>query len=719
MTTGAAAGPETCFHTGLQCLVVLGRHHGSELTVGRLLHEHALTTEPDAPHLAAIAANAGLIARAVTLSWSDLAGLDKALPVIAILGNGNAVIVREVASSGTVVVLDPLAKTVEPIHLSRERFEAAWSGAAVLIKRAPSRTREERRFGLGWFVPELLSQKAAGFDVVAAAAMLHILALAIPIFLQVVIDKVLVHEGLSTLTVLAVGMVIAILFDAAFGFLRGFLLLHATTRIDIRVAVKTFGHLLSLSPSFFENSAAGVLSKHMQQAERVREFLTGRMLLTLLDASVLVVFLPVLAFYSGRLTLVVLACSAAMALTIGSLILPYQRRLRRLYQAEGERQALLVETIHGMATVKALALEPLRRQSWDRIAADAIDQHFQVGKLSVTARTASTLLEKLMSVAVVWIGALAVFDHLMTVGELVAFQMLAGRVSGPLVQLVTLVHEYQEALLSVRMLGEIMNAPPEPNSTGGLKPDFSGKIEFNDVTFRYPGGGEPALSDVSVTLPAGRLIGVVGRSGSGKTTFSRLIQGLHPVQTGLIRLDGHDIREIDLTHLRRGIGVVPQDAFLFRGTIRENIAITRPEASLAEIAEAARLAGAEEFIQRLPRGYDTPLVEGAVNLSGGQKQRLSIARALLRRPPILILDEATSALDPDSEAVVRDSLRHIAKGRTTIVISHRLTTIRDADAILVFERGAIIDSGPHDDLLGRCALYRQLWMRQTSRMELT
>jgi subfamily B ATP-binding cassette protein HlyB/CyaB len=719
MSSDEALGNAACSHTGIQCLVALARHHGSDLNVGRLVHEHALDREPDAARLAAIAEATGLMAKSVTFEWRDLAGLEDAFPVIAILKNGNAVIVREVGPTGTVVVLDPLAQQVDLLNLTRERFESAWGGSVVLIKRAPSGEAQERRFGLRWFIPELLSQKAAVIDVVAAASMLHVLALALPIFFQIVIDKVLVHEGLSTLTVLGTGILIAILFDGVLSFLRSFLLLHATTRVDIRIAVKTFGHLLSLAPSFFENSAAGVLSKHMQQAERVREFLTGRMLLTLLDASVLVVFLPVLAFYSIRLTLVVLASSAAMALTIGLLILPYQRRLRRLYQAEGERQALLVETIHGMGTVKALALEPLRRQSWDRIAANAVTQHFEVGKITVTARTASALLEKLMSVAVVWIGALAVFDHTMTVGELVAFQMLAGRVSGPLVQLVALVHEYQETLLSVRMLGEVMNTPSEPNSAGGLKPDLTGRLEFSDVTFRYPGVSEPALNDVSVALTAGRFIGVVGRSGSGKTTFSRLIQGLYPVQSGLIRLDGHDIREIDLTHLRRSIGVVPQDAFLFRGSIRENIAVTRPDAPFAEIVEAARLAGAEEFIQRLPRGYDTPLVEGAVNLSGGQKQRLSIARALLRRPPILILDEATSALDPDSEAVVQASLRHIAKGRTTIVISHRLTTIRDADTILVFERGRIIDAGPHDDLVKRCAIYQQLWMQQTRRMELT
>lgn len=712
--------------TGIRCLILAARLHGAGPGVEQAIKGHGSDREPSAAELARIARAAGLEASSCAgLDLDRLGAMASSAPVIAMLRNGNAVVVHGIApDGGTAVVLDPLADRPAPLVLPRERFEAAWSGAAVLVgPPTPSSPPDgatgphgESGFGLGWFVPELLRQRAVVTDVVLAALMLHAIALAVPVFFQIVIDKVLVHEGLSTLMVLGVGIVGAILVEAALSFLRGTLLLHATTKVDIRVAATTFAHLLSLAPTFFETATAGVLAKHMQQAERVREFLTGRMLLTLLDASVLVVFVPVLAFYSARLTAVVLAFSVAMAAVIGLLISPYQRRLRRMYRAEGERQALLVETIHGMATVKALALEPERRRAWEDGAADAVGCHFEVGRIGVIARTASSLLEKLMTVAVVWLGALAVIDQRMTVGELVAFQMLASRVSAPLVQLVSLVHEYQEAALSVRMLGQIMNAPPERRSAGGLRPNLTGRIEFRGVTFRYAGTSDPALADVSATIPAGHFVGVVGRSGSGKTTFARLVQGFHPAEAGLILLDGHDMREIDLAHLRRSIGVVLQDAFLFRGTIRENIAASKPEAPFAEIAEAARLAGAEEFIQRLPRGFETVLEEGAVNLSGGQKQRLSIARALLRHPPILVLDEATSALDPDSEAMVQANLSRIARGRTTILISHRLTTLRDADLILVFERGRIVDSGRHPELVERCAVYRQLWIQQTSRM---
>ncbi|WP_203095308.1 peptidase domain-containing ABC transporter [Skermanella rosea] len=707
----------------------MARLHGAGADVDRVIRTLMPGREPSAGELVRAARTAGLEASShVGLDWERLRALASSAPVIAMLRNGNAVVVHGIAADGgTAVVLDPLADRPAPLVLPRARFEAAWTGVAVLIlppaasRPSPPADRDgERRFGLGWFVPELLRQRALMGDVVLAALMIHAIALAVPVFFQIVVDKVLVHEGFSTLAVLGVGIVAAILVEAVLGFLRGTLLLHATTKVDIRVAARTFAHLLSLSPAFFETSAAGVLAKHMQQAERVREFLTGRMMLTLLDASVLMVFLPVLAFYSPHLTAVVLGFSATMAAAVGVLIVPYQRRLRRLYRAEGERQALLVETIHGMATVKALGLEPERRRAWEDGAADAVTHHFEVGRIGVVARTASALLEKLMTVAIVWLGALAVIDQRMTVGELVAFQMLASRVSAPLVQIVSLVHEYQEAALSVRMLGEIMDAPPERGSAEGLRPDLAGGIEFRGVTFRYPGRDpgtpEPALADVSATIRAGQFVGVVGRSGSGKTTFARLIQGFHAAEAGLILLDGHDIREIDLAHLRRSIGVVPQDAFLFRGTIRENIALSRPDAPPGEVAEAAGLAGAAEFIQRLPHGFDTMLEEGAVNLSGGQKQRLSIARALLRRPPILILDEATSALDPDSEAEVQANLHRIARGRTTLLVSHRLTTLRDADLILVFEHGRIIDSGRHDDLVERCALYRQLWTQQTSRI---
>jgi ATP-binding cassette, subfamily B, bacterial HlyB/CyaB len=422
---------------------------------------------------------------------------------------------------------------------------------------------------------------------------------------------------------------------------------------------------------------------------------------------------PILLLYSVKLTLVVLGFAALVGLVVMVLVGPFQRRLQALYKAEGERQALLVETVHGMPTVKSLALEPRQRRVWDDRSAQSISVRFRVDKISTAAQSLTGLLEKLMSVAIIGLGALDVFSGTMTIGALVAFNMLAGRVSGPLVQIVTMVHEYQEVALSVRMLGEIMNQRAEQHGRGrGLRPELDGQIEFDKVSFRYAADGAPALDDVSFTVPAGAVMGIVGKSGSGKTTITRLIQGLYPIQQGLIRVDGYDSRALDLIHLRKSIGVVLQDSFLFRGTVRDNIAAAKPDATIEEIAAAARIAGAEEFIERLPRGYETMLEENAANLSGGQKQRLAIARALITNPRLLIFDEATSALDPDSEAIVRQNLRQIAEKRTVIIVSHRLSTLVDADAILVVERGKIVDIGRHDQLVSRCMTYRHLWTQQ-------
>jgi len=551
-------------------------------------------------------------------------------------------------------------------------------------------------------------------DVAIAALLLYALGLATPIFFQLIIDKVLVHQSYATLTVLAIGVGVALLFEAVFVFLRRYLLIYATNRIDIRVATRTFRHLLDLPITFFEQASAGVLVKHMQQSSRIREFLTGRLFLTLLDALSLFVFLPVLMLYSWPLSLIVLGFSALIGLVVALLIAPFRKRLAALYAAEGARQGLLVETVHGIRTIKSLAMEPVQRRVWDDRSAQTINTRFKVETISVTAQAVTGLLEKLMAVAIIGLGAIQVFDGTMTVGALIAFNMLAGRVSGPLVQIVTMVHEYQEVALSVRMLGEVMNRDVErAGRTEGLRPALEGGIEFENIAFRYRQDDAFALTNLSFEIPEGSVFGLVGRSGSGKSTVTRLIQGLYPVQQGLVRIGGHDVRELDLNHLRRNVGVVLQDNFLFRGTVRDNIAAAKPDATFEQVVQAAALAGAVEFIEQLPRGYDTLIEEGAENLSGGQRQRLSIARALVTDPRILIMDEATSALDPESEAIVKRSIKGIAAGRTVIIVSHRLSMLTDADAILVIDRGKMVDLGPHSQLVSRCTTYRHLWNQQT------
>ena len=619
---------------------------------------------------------------------------------------------QEGEESEAVLLRDPLAEGGQTLRVARDRFCARWKGDALLVTRATP-AQEEPRFGFAWFLPELFRERRLFGEVALAALFLCLLGLAVPVFFQIVIDKVLVHRSYATLQVLLVGVMLALLFDAVFAFLRRYLLIYATNRVDIRIATRTFAHLLRLPIDFFERMPAGVVVRHLQQASRVREFLTGRMFLTLLDSMTLLVFLPILFLYSAKLALVVLGFAMIAALVIAGLSGPFRRRLAALHRAEGERQALLVESVHGMRTLKSLAMEPRQRQSWDASSAGAVRMRHEVEKVSAIAQSMTGLLEKTMMVAIVGLGALLVFDGQMSIGALVAFNMLAGRVSGPLLQLVAMTHEYQDVAMSVRMLGQVMGAEPERAGRGqGIMPPVAGAIDCEGVTFRYPGTAAPALEDVSFRIPAGGVLGVVGRSGSGKSTLTRLLQGLYTAEEGVLRIDGHDVREFDLAHLRHATGVVLQENFLFRGTVRQNIAAPRPDARPEEIAEAARMAGADEFIERLPRGFDTEIEEGGQNLSGGQRQRLAIARALITQPRILILDEATSALDPESEAIVRRNLRRIAEGRTVIIVSHRLATLVDAHAILVLERGRVVDIGSHGDLLQRCTNYRTLWNQQ-------
>jgi subfamily B ATP-binding cassette protein HlyB/CyaB len=721
LSSDATASIDDFLDTGLKCLVAITQHHGLATSLEQIRRYHLPSpgaSSQGSGLLLAVAASLGLKARTAALSWDDLGVLHEALPAIVRLKNGNFVVVvgfKESDVGPAVALLDPLAQPANIVFLlGQAQFEESWSGEVILLKRDYSPLDEKQPFGLRWFIPELFRQRQFLRDVAVAATVLNLLALAVPIFMQLVIDKVLVHQGYSTLYVLSGGVLLALLFDAVFSYLRQYYLLHATNRIDIRLAQKTFSHLLRLPITYFETGSAGVITRHMQQAEKIRQFLTGRLFTTLLDASVLVIFLPVLFFYSLKLTLIVLAFTAVIAGVVFSLVPTFRNRLQALYSAEADRQAMLVETIQGMRTVKSLAMEQTRRRDWEDRSAKAVDMHFRVGKISMTAHTAMSFLERTMLITIIAVGAHAVFDQTMTVGALIAFQMISGRVVSPLVQIVSLVHEYQESALSVRMLGEIMNRPAEGlRESGGLEPELNGRIEFEGVTFRYGPNTSPALDNISFNLPSGTVLGVVGRSGSGKTTLTRLIQGLYTMQEGVIRFDGVDIREIDLAHLRQNIGVVLQDNFLFRGTVRDNIAVTQPNASLDDIMAAAQTAGADEFIERLPQGMDTLLEENGANLSGGQKQRLAIARALLPQPRILILDEAASALDPESEAVFMNNLSKLAAGRTVIIVSHRLAALTTANGILVLDRGHIVAGGRHDELLQSSPIYAHLWQQQT------
>ncbi|MCB2217805.1 peptidase domain-containing ABC transporter [Desulfofustis glycolicus] len=708
-------------NTALVCFSIVAQEHKIELTQERLRHEYGLgTDEIERDTLLRMCKDHGLKARKVVLDWQQVFDLKKAFPVIARLRSGRHVVVagvighEQTSADAQVACYDPLAGTNGGhIRLKQAEFESIWDGDVYVIKRHYRLTDDNQPFSLRWFVPEILKQKTAFVDIALAVLFINAIALITPIFFQIVIDKVLVNHALTTLHVLGMGMAAMLLVNACLDFLRDYLLLHATNKIDLRVTARTFRHMLHLPLGFFERVTAGVLTKHMQQTSSIRSFLTGNVFLTMLEATSLFIFLPFLFFYSIQLTCIVLVVSTLIALVMVVLIRPFKRRLNALYDAEGNRQAMLVETINGMATVKAMAIEPKLRKEWEEKVARAIGMQFRVGKISITAKSLTGFLERIMVVILIWVGAGHVFSGAMTVGALIAFQMLAGRVTSPLVRLVGLIHQYQEAALSVEKLGVVMNAKTEWGADRhGARPPLKGDIEFDRVGFRYAPDLPEVLKDISFTIPAGSMLGVVGPSGSGKTTLTRMLQKAYFPTSGIIRINNCYLNELDTAYLRRNTGVVLQESFLFRASVADNIRAGQAAATREQIIQAALLAGADEFIVKLPHGYDTLLEEGASNLSGGQRQRLGIARALLTRPEILIFDEATSALDPESERIIRENLGRIGRNRTVIIVSHRLSMLKGADRIVVLDDGAMVGLGAHDELLQSCDLYRTLWREQ-------
>ncbi len=701
--------------TALRGLFLLAMHHGCHLAPEQV----AQAQTPDlAQGIMTVLRQAGFETAALRRGqWTDLEKVGSAYPVLAALQGGGWIILAGLLGTGgetQLAVLDPAREALGITLMPRETFLARWNGTVVLCRK-PAPPEAEPRFGLAWFVPEILRHSAILRDVTVAAFSSSLIGLATPLLYHVVIDKVIPYKAEQTLLAVLIIFAIVTLFDGVFTYSRARLMLFMTNKIDASLAARTFTKLLSLPMPFFEHHPAGVLVRHMQQTEKLRHFLTGRLFQCVLDCAMLPILIALLCVYSFPLTLLVLGFAFAIAGVIFVLIPRFRSRLNLLYQAEGARQAHLVETMHGMRTIKSLAMESVRQAAWDKRIAAAINRHSAVGTIAALANTVTTMLDRLMQISILGIGAHAVFAGRMSIGALVAFTMLASRVSGPLMQIVALINEYQETALSARMLASVMDHPPErPAGQSFLRPVLSGAVSLDQVSFRYPGAPTPALDRISFAAPEGSVVGIVGRSGSGKTTLIRLLQGIETPQSGLIRFDGTDIRHIDLAHLRQSTGVVLQESFLFRGSIRDNIAAGKPAAHFAEVVEAARMAGADEFIDRLPLGYDTVVEESAVNFSGGQKQRISIARALLTRPKLLIFDEATSALDPESEAILQKNLKQIADGRTMIVVSHRLSSLVQADRILVLDHGSAVDFATHPVLLQRCALYRGLWEQQTN-----
>ncbi|TBV04488.1 type I secretion system permease/ATPase [Stutzerimonas kirkiae] len=686
--------------SGLACLVMLARFHNLAASAQQLAHEYGQAGRPfGKSELLLAARRLGLKARAVQSGVERLG--QTPLPAIAADRQGGFFIIARLEQDKA-LLHDP--RQQRPQVVSLQALGERWNGELLLLRSEASQAGDLRRFDFTWFIPAIVKYRRLLGEVLLVSFVLQIFALLTPLFFQVVMDKVLVHRGLTTLDVLAIGLLGIMLFETLLSGLRSYVFAHTASRIDVELGSRLFRHLLSLPLAYFQARRVGDSVARVRELENIRSFLTGNAITLILDVLFSVVFIAVMFFYSGWLTLVVLL-SLPLYFVVSLLITPLLRaRLQESFNRGAENQAFLVETVNGIDTLKSMAVEPQSGRKWDDQLAGYVAASFKTQTLSTLASESVGFIGKLVTLATLWLGARLVIEGHLTVGQLIAFNMLAGRVSQPIMRLAQLWTNFQQTGVSVQRLGDILNTRGElAQASRSALPPLKGRVEFDQVHFRYRADGSEVLRGISLTVEAGEVIGVVGRSGSGKSTLTRLLQRLYSPERGRVLVDGMDLALADVSSLRRQIGVVLQDNLLFNRSIRENIALGDPGTPIEQVIQVARLAGAHDFILELPEGYDTLVGEHGSSLSGGQRQRIAIARALIGNPRILIFDEATSALDYESERIVQQNMRAICRGRTVIVIAHRLSAVRDANRIIVMDRGQIVEQGSHAELLAHQA----------------
>ncbi|CQR74265.1 Toxin RTX-I translocation ATP-binding protein [Sporomusa ovata DSM 2662] len=696
--------------SGLMCLVTAARLLGIPADYQQLKRAflvNAITA--DAIIMLRAAKELGLKAKQTSTVITKLAKLS--LPALALLGNGQYVVVVK-ADDQRVLIFDPFKE--RPLTLTHETFSAAWTGTVILLTRRFSLANLEKEFNFSWFIPVVVKFKRFFGEVLITSFFLQSFGLITPLFTQVIIDKVLVHKGVTTLDILAVGLLVINSFEGILGVLRSYLFSHTTNRVDVILGAKLFHHLLGLPLQYFEIRRVGDTVARVRELENVRQFLTGSTLTVVLDFFFAIVFIIAMFFYSVTLSFVTLA-ALPLFVALSLIVTPILRqRLNHKFACGSEMQSYLVESITGIHTVKSLAIEPQFDHKWEGILSNYVKASFHTTILGNLAGNTAQYIQKLSTLAVLWFGAHLVMDGTLTVGQLIAFQMLAGRVTDPVLRLANIWQDFQQVRLSIERLGDILNCPREPvfNPNRTLLPPIKGHVAVENLSFRYRNDGPLVLDGMNLAFLPGTTVGIVGRSGSGKSTLTKLIQRLYIPERGRILIDGIDLGQVEPAWLRRQIGVVLQENFLFNGSVRENIAAVDPGAPMDRIIQVAKLAGAHEFILELPEGYDTSVGERGTSLSGGQRQRIAIARALLVNPRILIFDEATSALDYQSEKIIQDNLQQICRGRTVFIIAHRLSTVRDANILVVVEKGRIIEQGSHQQLLELKGAYYHLYMQQ-------
>ena len=688
--------------SALRSLEIVGALNNVRIDSRAIIRDYALNSAPSFEELIRIAKDKGFKAKIKPLTIKNLVSYP--LPCIARDKNGVYFNILKVDTSKNEVLI--FKDKNEPYAIKFEELLSILNPNPKMIVLKHKLLNDRIKFGFGWFYARMLSYKKIVGEILIASFVIQLFGLVTPLFTQVVLDKVLVHHSLSTLNVIAVAFGAVIIFEMLLGLSRNYIFAHTTSKIDARLGAMLFDHLIKLPMIYFENRKVGNIVARVRELDSIREFIANKSVTVLLDMLFSVVFVIMMLLYSVKLTLVALGFVTIIA-TLYFFATPKLRaRLEDKFQMGARSNSYLVESITGISTVKSLAIEGSMQRLWEDFLAKYVKSSFELSNLSNILSGIANALSKLMTLAILYLGVGLVIENKLSVGQLIAFQMFAGQFSAPIMRLVGLWNEFQQALLSVDRLGDILNTPKEQENGNAITlSEIKGSVKFDNVSFKYSPNSPTVLQNFSLEVKPNNSIGIVGRSGSGKSTLTRLLQRLYYANEGAIYIDGVDIRHMNPSWLRQNIGVVLQDSYLFSGSVKENIAYAYPSASMDLILQASKVAGADEFISMLPEGYDTLVGERGSSLSGGQKQRIAIARAILTNPRILIFDEATSALDYESEKIISNNLSAIKKNRTVFIVAHRLSTVKECNEIIVLDKGKLIERGDHESLMKQCGYY--------------
>ncbi|MBF0358164.1 MAG: peptidase domain-containing ABC transporter [Magnetococcales bacterium] len=708
-------------HSAFKSLLLVSRQHGIELNLDSLQNEYSVgDTEAGDNILVKAARKNGLKAKKVRFRWKNLAKMGDAFPAIARLNNGRCVVItgfqpasKEKNTPERVMIIDPIAASPKVERVTEEKFTTLWDGQMVLIRRDYGLTDDEQPFSAAWLIGGFLKQKALMISLVFIAFILHAFAVLPVVFIIIILDKVVSYQAESTLYVVTIGVIIAFIFNAFLGYLRQYIIIFTTSRVDVRLNSKVFQKLLNLPMSYFQKLDTSTITKTVQQTNSIRNILAQKFFAAILDSTALLIFIPILYFYNPLLCMIVIVFSALIAVNVIVTARIQKNALGQAVQADNCKQSILNNSINGIETIKGLAVEPFQNREWEEAVYRHTEANFQIGKITAASGQISGLLQQLLTVVLIFIGVQLVFSGELSAGVLIGVNMLGGRVTTPLVQLITLRMDIDKLKNAISSLEGVINTRGEINRKGGSASEIIGGVSFKSVSYSYPDGTQ-ALNNVSLTIRPRTRVAIIGTSGSGKSTLVKLMQKLMPPASGTISLDNQDIRIIDPGKLRSRVALVNEDTILFGGSIRDNIRMPFPNASMQRIVWAAKLVGLHDEVEHLPDGYETSLVDGGTNLTSGQRLKIAMARALIRNPNVLILDGVFSHFEVEGILELREHLKDVASGRTLMVISKQLAPVSDFELILVMDQGKLVEWGSHKTLLERNKVYGSLWHKEVA-----